>query len=487
MSDIKWKQFWVVAIIFIVIGGFAGVYTFPKEIEAECLDGNQTQADCEVCDGNQTGCLECEECLTEEEKLVISGYMMDGFFLESPIYEILSDRELNLFDGEVEFDGEDYDAEEVFSLDGLELLANTNDFEGVPYLTIQESVISYAFNFESSLDVSEIGEEDETLTFDLLGKEVEISEWDDDEITFTQGEEHFMTEGESITINDKTITLLYVLEDSVYVDVDGLSSKISEGKTKFINGIEIKASEVLYTGSSTRESKATLIIGEKVRVIVSDGDEYEEDSIWEWIIDAETNTIGLVLVEEFTELDEDFNALTKGDKICLPNDYVCVYYNGLLNEDAEEYTFDFEIEDSYVRVKGNFLSGINDYDRVYISSTGIYSDDDFEVENQISETTIELGDTDSDLVLENRDGIFWIVIGDFEVNLDSTETNVGPGDEDYLTAYGILVENPDDALEDKYFEVSVPEEQLEGSITVRQGKFEETTEEQDTEEETPEE
>ncbi len=474
MSNINWKQFWVVAIIALVIGAVSGIYTFPKEIEADCSDVNQT--DCP--DVNQTDCPEYEECLTEEEKLIVSGYVMDGFFLENPLYETLSDRELNLFDGEVEFDGKDYDAEEVFYLEGLELLANTNDFEGVPYLTIQEKVISYEFNFEPSLNVSKIGEDAETLTFNLLGKEVEVSKWDNDEMTFTQGEEYFITEGKDITVNGKVITLLYVLEDSVYVDVDGLSSKISEGKTKFINGIEIKASEVLYTSSSTRESKATLIIGEKVKVIISDGDEYSKDSIWEWKITE--NSIGLVLIEDFTELDEEFSALALGEFICLPNDYVCVYYNGLLNEDSEEYTFD--IRDSFVRVKGNFLSDINDYDRIYINENGIYEKDGSAFV-LINNETIELGDTESVLNISTGN----ITIENFVVNFNLSVTSVGTGDEDYLTVYGILVENPEDSVVDKEFKVMVPEEQLEGSITVRQGRFEETIEEQDTEEETPEE
>jgi len=472
MSNINWAQFFVVGVIALIIGGIS-IYTLsPREIEAECPDGNQTE--CETCpDINQT---ECEECLAEEEKkLTISGYLIDGLFLDDPFNETLSDRELNLFDGEVEFDGEDYDAEEVFYLNGLELLANTNDFDGVPYLTIQENVISYEFNFESSLDVSNI-KDDETLTFDLLGKEVEISSWDEnDKITFTQGEEYFITEGEEITVNGKVITLLYVLENSVYVDVDGLSSKISEGKTKFINGIEIKASEVLYTAKETRESKATLIIGEKVKMIVSDGDEYSKDSIWEWKINNSENSIGLVLIEDFTELDEDYNALAPGESVCLPNDYLCVIYNGLLDEDTEEYTFD--IEDSFVRAKGNFLSGINDYDRVYISSTGIYSDDDDDEDTESLGLSIELGDTDSILNISSGQ----IVINGFEVNFDLNVANV-TGNEDYLTAYGIFVENPEDACDDNYFKVSVPEEKLEGSIIVRHGKIEETTEEQDTEE-----
>jgi len=45
---------------------------------------------------------------------------------------------------------------------------------------------------------------------------------------------------------------------------------------------------------------------------------------------------------------------------------------------------------------------------------------------------------------------------------------------DYLTNYGILVENPEDLVDEDKFTIVVPEVQSEGIITVRKGGFEET-------------
>jgi len=277
------------------------------------------------------------------------------------------------------------------------------------------------------------------------------------EITFTRGTEHFLSEGDSITVDEKVIVLDMVLEDAVYVLVDGIGEKIEESDTETVNGVDIKVNEVLYTTKENQASKATLTIGEEVEITVSDGDEYEEDSIWEWVID--TNTVGLVLIEEFTELEEDFSALIEGDKVCLPNEYACVLFNGVIEEDSEEYTFELDTKNTleYVEVNGNFQNGIEDYDKIYVNTTGIY-DEDFDLIG----TEVELGDTD--LVLDMSTGD--IVIENFEVNLDLNVTNVGTGDENFLTDYGILVDNIEDSIENQEFRITVPQEKLEASVSL---------------------
>ncbi|HEC38335.1 hypothetical protein LCGC14_1324900 [marine sediment metagenome] len=489
MNDFNWSQFWVVGIIALLVGGVFTFYFFQKaptglnDEEVQAIVDNATasaidEKDIEIAElkstlsnlENVTGTTVGEggEIIVTEKATV--GYLIDELFLEIPFIDELSDREISLFDGEVDFDGDRYDAEEIFFLDGIKLRANEKDFEGNVYLTIPENSIYYKFEFEASLNTDNITD-DETLVFDFLGREVEVSDWNMDTITFSQGVEHFMTEGESVNFNDKDVVLELVLKDAIYITIDGIGKKIGEGEIGRINIVEIKVEEVLYTGDSTRESKAVIILGDDVEFEVSDGEEYEDDSIWEWIIDE--HSIGLVLTEDFTELDEEFSALATGDLVCLPNDYVCVNYNGLIDEDIEKYTFD--LEDSYVRAKGNFLSGVEDYDRIYLgvgeNKTGIFSDNEL-ADNDYLGLTIELGDTDSvlNIIYNETDSVYWIVIEEFEVNLDLNVTNVGTGDEDYLTAYGILVKNPEDAISDNYFEISVPEEKLEGTISVSDWK-----------------
>ena len=395
-----------------------------------------------------------------------TGYILDELFLGIPFVDAFSDRELNLFDDEVEFAEDMYDAEEVFNLDGLILLANENDFEDTPYMTVPEEGISYRLEFESSLDTSKI-DNDDALVFNLLGEEVEISEWDVDKITFTQGTEHYLDEGQSVTVNEKVVLLDMVLENAIYVKVDGVGKKIVEGSTAKVNGIEVKVKEVLYSGYAEGYKKATLVVGEDVKVTISDGEEYEDDSIWEWVIDA--NSIGLVLVEEFMELDDDYNALAMEETICLPNDYICVRYDGVVEEDSETYTFELDTKSGldYVEVRGNFLSGINDYDRIYINTFGIY-DKDLEL---IDPTTIELEDTGLELELFSDSAGDWLKINDLYLLSNLTKVSYDGNDisseeDNYLTDYGIVIDNPEDSCEDNEFKIIVPEEKLEATMAL---------------------
>ncbi len=407
-----------------------------------------------------------ETSVPAEELESVSGYLIDGLFLETSIDDELSNRELNLFDGDIEFDGEEYGAEEVLTLSGLLFKANEEDMEGVPFLSIVEGAISYVYVIEDDLNTSEINE-DETLKINFLGGEVEISEWDVDEITFTSGETHFISSEEEKIIEGRSVILLQVYSGKISISVEGERRMIEEGETAKLGGLEIFVKDVSYQPWFDGYQEAELVIGSDVEVSVSNGDEYEEDSIWEYVIDA--NSIGLILKEEFTELDEDFNALATEEKICLPNDYVCVVFDGLLEEDYNDYAFEIENEGrlEYVQVTGDFQKDLEDYEEILINATGIYDEDLEEIG-----TSIELADTENLLVLNISTGE--IVIEDFRINLDLNVSQVYDGsswniiddEKNYLTDFGILIENPEDAVDDLEWSIVVPEEKVEGSITV---------------------
>ena len=401
-----------------------------------------------------------QEKVTAEAKAE-NEYLKDELKLGEVVTITVSDRDLNnLYDGEVRFDGSNYDAEEVLELVNAEVAINQNDFADNVYLVLEEGAIVYSYVIEDSLDTSEI-DTDDSLVFNFLGEEVEITSWDGDEVNIFKGEYNFMKETTTISVGTDLIALEIVNDDYVYVKVasngKSFSSKIYEGETEEIGGYEIWAKEVL--DNEEGEDWATLVVGEDVSYEVEDGDEYEEDSIWDWKITD--NTIGLVLNEDFDELDEDFNALSAGDSICLPNNYACVRFDGVSEEDEEDYIF--ELDNDYdVEASGNFLSGINDYDRVYIDATGIYDEDD----ELIDVSEILLDNTDLTLYV---DASGTVTIGDVEFNFALTELTVDGKDlsdneDDYLSTYGTVIKDPEDNLEDNEVRLTVPEEALEASI-----------------------
>jgi len=390
------------------------------------------------------------------------GYLIDELFLSVGLSEeTYSDREINLFDGEVDFAGEEYDAEETLILKDIELMANENDYEGNVYMTLPESSVEYKLVFEDDLDTSLI-DEDDTLEFNFLGESYEVSDWNVDKITLTKGSEEKLLVGESIVVGDKTISL-YAIDESgekASITVGDEEKVFVEGQTKTINDLEIKVDTIF---DSETASYVRLVVGEEVETTIETTDEYEEDSAFEYVIT--NSSIGIKLVEEFTEVDldgdEEFQAIGEGLSLCLPNQYVCVLFNGMLETDTEEYNLELDEKSSveYVRIDGNFESGTSDYDRIYVnvSDYKIFDRDLDEITG-----TIELGDTDSVLTADASG----LTFEDFEVNYALDTSNVGTDNEDFLTKYGVLVMNPDDSSEDLEWTIEVPEEKIEGSISL---------------------
>jgi len=402
-----------------------------------------------------------DEAKATEAKLELE-YTKDELNLDNAYNYVISDRDLkSLFDGEIDFDDDDYDAEEVIEATAT-VTINEADYEDNVYMTLAEGDISYRLIFENDLDTSKI-DLDETLEFSFLGETVEVIDWDNDKITFFKGTEYLIYEGETIVVDDKTVTVEAIGEEKIFVKVtcDGVSesSMIEQDETDELCDIEIRAKDVFSDEDIT--DFVTIEIGNDVNNEVEDGDEYEEDSIWEWSIDA--NSIGLVLAEDFDEVDEDedYQAITAGDSVCLPNDYVCVRFDGVSEEDSEDYFFE-EDNDYTIELTGEIISGLNDYDRVFIDGTGFYDEDD----DLIDAASVTLGD--SGLVL-NIVGS-GLTVGDIKINAALSDVEVdgvsiANEDDNFITAYGIVIENPEDSLEDNEVSLIVPEEALEASIT----------------------
>jgi len=434
-----------------------------EDLESEILATEmelETALEDDVVDDELIASLEEElaglEAEAEEVEDEIIGYIEDELALGSDFSTSVSDKRLDtLFDGEVDFDGDDYDAEETFVLSGL-VDINGNDYAENVYVVLEEGDIVYTYTFEDSLNTSLITSE-ETLEFNLLGQAVTISEWDDDEITFTTGDEYIINQGENITIDEQIILLKIVGEDYVYIEVDGEFEKIDEETTEEVGELEI------YVDFVAEGELASLTIASDVEETINDGDDYEDDSIWVWSI---SNTaISLVLNEDFDTIDddEDYKSLNIGDGICLPNDYVCVNFDGLSEEDTEDYQF--EIDGDFVEIKGLFMYGLNDYEEVYANASGFYDEDEVLIVDNtgvlvLEDTDLELSISGTDLILD--DITIALALDAISVDGDS----IASEEDNYRTVYGIVVENPEDNIDDNEVSLIIPEEALEASVTI---------------------
>ena len=264
-----------------------------------------------------------------------------------------------------------------------------------------------------------------------------------------------MEEGETLEVDGKNVVLDLVLDEAVYIGVDGVFEKIREDDTKRVNGLEIKLISAL--SRDNKVSKAELEIGDEVEVTIETGDDYK-DSIWEYVIGD--NSIGVRLNEDFSKLDDrdGYDALDVGMEVCLPNDYLCVRYNGLSEENTEEY--EFYVDGSVVGIEGDFV----DYDEVFTNGSLFYEDD--ECLDVIGEQ-VYFGDSGIELSVNATD----IWFNDLVLTLDLKDilvngTSISDQEDSYLNAYGIVIESPEDSVGDQEFTINIPEERLEGSITV---------------------
>jgi len=403
----------------------------------------------------------------------VSGYKLDDLEIGKAISKDLSDKQISkLVDSKVEFDGEDYDVEEYLSIDGLELSVNGEDYGASVFLTAEEEAISYLVKFESELDMSEVSE-DETLEFSLLGKSVEVISWKSGEVELSQGVEYSLKEGESKTVIvngvSYVVKLVYVDDDDAKFEVNGVSTKLLQVEDVHeLAKAEIQLTDILYQNYAGGVHMVEFKIGEEVSVLIEDGEEYAEDSMWNWYVGD--NELGLVLNAELSDLDEDedFQAVAKGGKICLPENYVCLTFAGMDKEDVLTYKFDVDERkgNEYLEVSGDFTYDMEDYSRVYVDSEGIYDRDLEELGAcvEMDGTEFSLCLVDGEVVLESseEDIILELDLSDLTVDGES----IADEDEDYLTNYGVKLSVPEDAVDDQKLEVNVPEEQLLGTVIV---------------------
>ena len=418
-----------------------------------------TEKDKEVIALNEQIAKEAEVTATAEAEEA-SSYLYDELEIGTEVSKTFSDKELKLTDSEVIFDSDEYEIEEFVSLSGTPV-ANDDDYGEKVFWQFKEGDLGYRVQFDADLDTSEISE-DEPLEFSFLGETVKVTSWDTDKVTFTQGTKYLVNEGEEAA----GVKLVMVGDDYVAVKVGDETQKIYEGDTEKVGDIDIKVNEVLYQGYNGGKAMAELELGEDVEVEVEDGEEYADDSEWEWRIDA--NTIGLILVEDHISIDtdEDFKALAYGEAIALPKDFVKATFVGLTSEEMSKLTFE-PVEKSgsdFVKVKGAFVYDMDDYDKVYVNASGIY-DEDLEL---LSATEVEIDNTEFNLELSGSD----IVVNDVALALDFSAisvdgTDVSSVEEKYRTVYGMILSDPESAIEDEKLTIEVPEEQLFAEIKLK--------------------
>lgn len=282
----------------------------------------------------------------------------------------LDDDDLDGFqDTAIDFDDSTYNVhDEVVLGTGFtvhsSLTASDDDYADNVAIELPKGTLSYYYVFDEVIDMTGASTT-EPVEINFLGRMIEItsiSATDHNSFTAQIGEEFFLSVGDSVTVDGKTVTLNDVSSSStctISVDVDGVSEVVST-TAETVNGIKVEADECFY--ADTKEDRsASVIVGEQTTKSYDDGDEFinqdEDDPDWVWDLGNlnDTNTVGgttctfganngpcLGVTNDFVRDDWDDDPIGVGEQYCLPWDYACVTFNSLTVDNYVDITMDVD-------------------------------------------------------------------------------------------------------------------------------------------------
>lgn len=369
-------------------------------------------------------------------------YLNEGFNFSYDNYDLEQ-----LEKSELSYNDTDYNYKEEVKLSDVKPVTNL-DNEDV-HLSMQDGGVTYSLDFEKEVELG-----DDYLNLNVLGEDIQVSKWSENKLTYNKAKEYMLGHADSINVSNKEVRVELVYDDAVFISVDNKGEEILEGEDKKINGLKINVENVLNT-DGVENDKVILTMGETVKETVEDGDEFTEDSVWDWNINSKS--IGVTLNKDLDDKDENdkIDIISKGEALSLPNEFATVEYSGLKSVDTEQ--LEFEYDDGELEVRGDFTGEYRSYDQMVINETGMFPDGENESVN-----SMQIGQTDFSLDATNVSNN--VTVGDVEIPANmSIETNE---DDDVRFNSGIVIEDPEDNFEDNEAVLIVPEERVESELKV---------------------
>jgi len=451
-----------------------------------------------------------EEEIVAVEALLDSAYEIDDLSLGDNVRINIDDNDLDkLLDTKVEFDGEDYDVEELFEGVDADIVIAYNgddsydeDFDASPYLVLADKgALVYSYVFNDEIDYTDISD-DTPLEISLLGIDLKIVALDDDEMTVEGGDRIMLDIAQPQMYNEIELKLLGVNDDEAYISYNGEALLIEEGDSDTIGGLEIKVVEVF---DSDNFKVAKIVVGTDVDYVLEDDDSFFDDEsfVFNIIVDGdELSGFTVTYDERAIELDDDFTPLAVGDKIVFPNSYITVEFKEITAVDyiGCKVSFDdFDTDNNSIGASGYLdavvlecddsiiiVDGDDEFDTVYFTeSDGIWYED--EDGDMVVASTIEIVNDDYELEVVLNSGSLEISSGlDFTISLDTIIADASLGIEDdaestdvvydgdevgtfennLLTVNGLIIEDIENNAEADKVIFKVPSENVEATVIV---------------------
>ncbi len=430
--------------------------------------------------------VEKEAELVAEAKIEeLKGYNIDDINLSESFVETLDndDYEKLYYIEENDYNDEDYVLEEkLYLTSDIAPVINLDDLGSDIAIELgSDNTIKYMVEFDQGI----IFDSNDAFEVNFLGQKLELIDYSAGDLELRTSKEYTLAVGDSVEVDGKTVTLVEVNEDGdkVYVEVNGVREAIREGATETVFDLEVQVDDV-FNGNIL--SMATLYLGSEVDEEVSDGDDYEDDKRFEWVIteNSANEVTGIGIVSDFNLVDED-EVLLLGQSVSLPNEYLNIEFSDILNLEVKDLSLDLNNEDIELEYEGTIeIDGDKiDNSKITFNMNGAvpeyefkYKSDKYENQTDFSKIVVFQGDRELSVTYDNSN----IAIGDYELtyvfgdefsSVLTSETDNVNDDNDYRVSNGDILYKSDlneAGEEETDFKIGLKnEEEAELVLTIR--------------------
>lgn len=408
-----------------------------------------------------------------------------------------------LWDGNVEFADDDYSTHEEFSINTDVAYSGNTTYDSEFYgdarlVALNEGALSYRYVFDDQINISDVSR-DEPLAISFMGKDMKIVDISSGSVTIQEGTQLALTEGETATVDGKTITLVSTSDAKALVDVNGIRAAINEGDSKKVNGIDVQVDEAI---GSDKLGYAELIVGKDVETTIDNGDNwFKNDDRFVFNIVTSSGMLSELSISydvKFDNADDDFAPLKIGESINFPNNYVNILFDGK-KVDATDVSITIDkiyksgVDENAVILKANdeiFRVGNKDVKTVYVIADGTFyfknNDGNIEkttlspvIKNDNTEVSIALAGT---LMLTDSNGKkIELAVDIANKQLGAKKDDAESGDVIYeahsfgtldgslLTQWGIVVKDIKSNADNDKVVLSIPSDQTEYEVVISNG------------------
>ena len=394
----------------------------------------------------------------EEEEISLAGHIVTakGNLNVTDFSVVLDNVDYaKLYTGVVRYNRKDYIVDEVLTLTSdIKPAYNIKDKDAEIFVQIaNRGAITYEVKISDEIDFKD----GEYFGIEFLGKSLFLSNLTDDEAKFYQGIENFVKAGESITIDDIVIKLVTVGDNRALVEVtnNGItqSAVISEDFSRVIAGIDVHVSEIMKGTNDIAYATLTVSLEGDVEYNIRDGDYYEADDDYVWVITK--NSIGIRLDVAY---DRDDEILALGDSIVLPNNYLKITFDNILYADVEDFEFSISGDrirlyyNGIIRVDGTRATNVvidvkNDSNIVMSYDIGSvrYTDENItSIEVYNRDRKLDVTVTNVSISIADANYNYTVAYNNSEfIGLTLNGANVGNKDDDKIIENGDIVYNID--------------------------------------------